>query len=356
MIKNITVIGGGATGHGVAGVMSMRGFDVTLHDDERFKKRFDNIEKLDGIQLRGKVRGIGKPISVTVDPEKAIRDAELIFIDVMSDRHKEVAKRIAPFVKDGQHILIIPGNLGSFIFRDVFKKMGVRAKVTLTEKEGNFFPCRLSGDAEVTVGMPLNLKGLAASLPSSDTKSVLNSLKGVVDYSANKNVLEGAINAGNVIMHIASTILSSSAIHHQGDSFSLFKYGFIPEVVRCIEEITKERLAVMNACGIPQHMDNPMAMIEKVNNPGKYPENYVFREHMNGPNAIDHRYIHEDCGCGGSLIVSIAKRCGIEVPVLSSFLTIAGAMNGRDYINDGRNLENLGFSMNMTMEEIYDII
>lgn len=36
MIQNITVIGAGSTGHAVAGIMSMRGFHVTLHDDERF--------------------------------------------------------------------------------------------------------------------------------------------------------------------------------------------------------------------------------------------------------------------------------------------------------------------------------
>jgi len=356
MIEKIAVIGGGSTGHGVAAVMAMRGFNVTLHDDKRFKSRFASIEKLGGILLRGKVQGIGKPSLVTTEPEEAIKDAELIFVNVMSDRHEEIAKRIAPFVRDGQHIMIIPGNLGSFAFRKVFDEMGVNANITLTEKEGNFFPCRLSGESEVTVGMPLNLKGLVASLPSKDTLRVLKDLEGVVEYSPNRNVLEGAINAGNVIMHIASTVLSSAAIHHQGDSFSLFKYGFIPETVKCIEKISKERLDVMEACGLPQHADNPMAMIEKVNNPDAYPENHVFREHMNGPNAIDHRYLHEDCGCGGSLIVSIGNRCNIATPVLTSFLIIAGTMNNRDYIKGGRNLENLGFSEEMTMEEIYNSI
>ena len=33
------------------------------------------------------------------------------------------------------------------------------AKVTLTEKDGELLPCRLSAPAEVTVGLPLSLKG-----------------------------------------------------------------------------------------------------------------------------------------------------------------------------------------------------
>ena len=173
MIQNITVIGAGSTGHAVAGIMSMRGFHVTLHDDERFSDALNAVKELGFIQLRGKIRGIGSPAKITTDPADAIHGAEAIFVHVPSDRHEEIARRIAPYVEDGQHILIIPGNLGSFIFRKVFQEMGVTAKVTLTEKEGNFCPCRLTAPAEVTVGMPLNLKGKVASLPASDTERVL---------------------------------------------------------------------------------------------------------------------------------------------------------------------------------------
>lgn len=352
MLKRLTVIGGGSTGHGVAGVMAMRGFEVTLHDDQRFADRFETIRQLGGIQLRGMVRGMGMPAKITTDPAEAVKGAQAIFIHVMSDRHEEIARRIAPHLEDGQHIVIFPGNLGSFIFRRVFEEMGVAARVTVSEKEGNFFPCRLSGAAEVTVGLPLNLKGKIAALPSSDTEAVIKALEGVVEYTANQNVFEGAINAGNVINHIASTILSSSAIQHQGNEFSLFKYAFTPAAVNCTTKIRQERLAVMEAMGMPEH-GNPMGMIEKVNNPEKHPENEVFRNHMDGPNALDHRYLHEDCGCGCAFAVSVGKRCGVETPVLAAFVTVAGAINDRDYLADGRTLENLGFPQGMTMEEIY---
>ncbi len=353
MVERITVIGAGATGHGVAAVMSMRGFQVTFYDDERYAHCFEEIKKAGGIQLRGKVRGTGMPAKMTTDVEEAIKGAEVIFIDVMSDRHEEIALRIAPYVEDGQHILIIPGNLGSFIFRRVFKEQNVQAKVTLTEKEGNFFPCRLSDGAEVTVGMPLNLtKGKVASLPSSDTARVLEALDGVVGYSANDNVFEGVLNAGNVINHIASTVLSAAEIDHKGKDFSLFKYAFTPSVVNCIKKIRMERKAVIEAAGMKEH-GNPTSMIERIQHLEEHPEIHTFYNTMDGPCALDHRYLHEDCGCGGAFTVSVAKRLGIETPVLSSFLGVAGAINDRDYLNkDGRTLENLGFPENMTLEEI----
>ena len=352
MIERITVIGAGSTGHAVTGVMSMRGFKVTLHDDERFSEQLNAVKELGFIQLRGKIRGVGTPANVTTDPAEAVRGAEAIFVHVPADRHEEIARRIAPFVEDGQHIMIIPGNLGSFIFRKVFQEMGVTAKVTLTEKEGNFCPCRLSAPAEVTVGNPLNLKGKVASLPASDTESVLKALEGVVEYSANENVFEGVINAGNVINHVASTVLSAAEIDHKGDKYSLFKYAFTPSVVHCISKIREERKAVIEAMGMTEH-GNPMGMINKVLNLEEHPEVRTFYENMDGPYALDHRYLHEDCGCGGAFAISVAKRLGMKMPVLEAFLGVAGAINDRDYINGGRTLENLGFPEGMTLEEIY---
>ena len=355
MIQKITVIGAGSTGHAVAAIMSMRGFQVTLHDDERFSDALNAVKELGFIQLRGRIRGSGSPALITTDPAQAVRGAQTIFVHVPADRHEEIARRIAPYLEDGQHILIIPGNLGSFIFRSVFRELGVTAKVTLTEKEGNFCPCRLTAPAEVTVGMPLNLKGKVASLPASDTERVLKALDGVVEYTANRNVFESVINAGNVINHVASTVLSAAEIDHRGSGYSLFKYAFTPSVVHCIRKISEERAAVIAAMGMTVH-GAPMGMIDKVLHLDEHPEVHVFYEYMDGPSALDHRYLHEDCGCGGAFAVSVARRLGLEMPVLSSFLGVAGAINDRDYLRDGRTLENLGFPEGMPLDEIYQQI
>ena len=37
MIKNITVIGGGSTGHAAAAIYSNKGFNVTFYDNENYK-------------------------------------------------------------------------------------------------------------------------------------------------------------------------------------------------------------------------------------------------------------------------------------------------------------------------------
>ncbi len=352
MMERITVIGAGSTGHAATAVLAQRGLKVTFHDDERFADALNAVKEIGFITLRGKAHGIGAPDKITTDPEEAVRGAEAIFVHVPADRHEEIARRIAPYLEDGQHIMIIPGNLGAFIFRKVFQEMGVTAKVTLTEKQGNFCPCRLSAPAEVVLGSPPN-KGKVCSLPASDTERVLKDLEGVVEYKANKNVFEGAINSGNVINHVASTILAAAEIEHKGKDFSLFKYAFTPATIRCISKIRDERKAVIDAMGMTEH-GNPLDMCEKVQNIDAYPASKVFYENMDGPCALDHRYLHEDCGCGSAFAISVGKRLGIEMPVLSAFVGVAGAINDRDYMKEGRTLENLGFPEGMTLEEIYE--
>ncbi|MCD7806993.1 MAG: NAD/NADP octopine/nopaline dehydrogenase family protein [Lachnospiraceae bacterium] len=352
MFQKLTVIGGGATGLTAAGYFSMLGLDVTLYDSEAYASILNSVTQAGGILMRGAIRGFGTPRKVTMNPAEAIPEAEVIFVDVMSDRHEEVARVIAPYLHDGQHILIMPGNLGSFIFRRVFKEMNISADVTVSEKEGNFCPCRLSDQAEVTVGMFRGAGGLISSLPASDTQRAIEAMEGPCHFKAGKNVLEGTLEAGNVIMHIGSTLLSATAIDHQQNEFSLFKYAFTPSTVTLTAKIREERLQVIEACGFTEHLNN-MGMIDKLLHPQDHPENHYFRDYMDGPYAVNHRYLNEDCSCGGALAVSMGRRLGFEMPLMTSLLTIAGAINGRDYLKEGRTLENLGFDESMTLEEIF---
>lgn len=349
MIEHITVIGAGSTGHAAAAIYSMKGFEVTLYDNQNYEKELNKVKELGSIELRGKVRGIGNVAHVTMDPAEAVKDAELIAVHVMSPRHEEVARAIAPYVHDGQHILIVPGNLGAFVFRKVFDEMGVTAKVTLTDQEGNLCPCRLTGDAEVTVGMPLKPKRIA-SLPASDTAGVITALEGVWEFKANKNVFECALNANNVVMHIGTSVLSASKIESMGEDFVLFQHGFTPAGVRVGHLIREERLQVMNALGVEEHA-NPLGMYDKVTHADEHPEINVFMT-LAGPDCVKHRYLTEDCSCGAAILLSFAKRLGLEMPVLSAFVNVAGIITEEDYMATGRTLENLGFGAEMTIEEI----
>ena len=52
----------------------------------------------------------------------------------------------------------------------------------------------------------------------------------------------------------------------------------------------------------------------------------------------------EDTRLGLSLLSSVGKWAGVEMPLVNGFLAIASAITGRDLYGEGRTLENLGIS------------
>ena len=349
MIKYITVIGGGSTGHAAAAHLTGKGFEVTLCDNENFKAELDAVKEA-GVMLRGRAgRGIYPLARVTHDFKAAVESAELLFICVPAARHAEIAERIAPYMQEGQSVLILPGNLASFIFRDVFKKYNVPESVIIAEMEGNLCPCRLTAPAEVTVGLPIRAKKIAA-LPGRRTSEFMERNEGVLDFIANKNVLEGALLSDNYVLHIGTTLLASSTVDSMGEDFILFQHGLTDYAVHCTEAIRQERIRLLEKFGLKER-DSATEFFEELRDWKNHPEYAVFRT-LKGPDSLHHRYVEEDATACASMALSCAKRLGIEMPVLQSVITLASAVNEKDYYKEGRTLENSGFGPELTMEEI----
>ena len=252
MIKQITVIGGGSTGHAASAFLTAKGFEVTLCDHEGFERELRQVEEAGGILLHGRAgRGIYMPARVTHDFKLAVESAQLIMVCVPAARHGEVAERIAPWMKGGQSVLIVPGNLGSFLFQETFKRCNVPEDVIIAEMEGNLCPCRLSPPAEVTVGLPIRTKKVAA-LPGSKTAEFIERNQGVLDFAANRHVLEGALLSDNYVLHIGTSLLASSTIDQMGEEFILFQHGLTDYAVHCTECIRQERIRLLAQFGLEE--------------------------------------------------------------------------------------------------------
>lgn len=354
MISRITVIGGGSTGHAATALLSQKGFEVTLCDHEGFGTELNSVRGNGGILLRGYAgRGIAHPACITHNFQNAVKNAELILICVPAIRHEEVAKRIAPYMEENQSVLILPGNLGSFIFRKVFEEYEVAESVILAEMEGNLCPCRLTAPAEVTVGLPVRTKKVA-TLPGDRISEFMRRNEGVLDFSENNNVLEGAILSDNYVLHIGSSLLASSTIEQMKEKFILFQHGLTDYAVSLTETVRQERLSLLKRMGLNER-SSATEFFEELRDWENHPEYEVFRT-LEGPDSLKHRYIEEDAVTCAAMTLSCAKRLGLNMPVLRSILTIASAVNGKDYYAEGRTLENLGYDENMTMEDIFSKI
>ena len=350
MIQNITIIGGGSTGFAATAWLTAKGFKVTLCDNESFLPILDEIEKNNGILLRGKAgrRGLFKPEKVTCDPAEAIPGAELIIICVPAKRHEEIAEFIAPYVTAGMDILISPGNLGSFVFRDVFERRRVSG-VRLSELEGNICPCRITGPAEATVGLPIRKKRIAC-LQGGLTGKVIARLDGVFEFEANRNVFECALLSDNFVLHIGTCLLSAARIEQLGKEFIMFQHALTPASIDLAAAVQIERKALLARLGLKER-DSASEFFEELIDHKNHPEYSVFRT-LDGPDSIQHRYIDEDSRACAALALSLAERFGIKMPVLGAIVTIAGTLNGLDYLEIGRTLRNLGFADDLSGDEI----
>jgi len=350
MIKKITVIGGGSTGLAATAWLTAKGFEVTLCDNERFSPILDEIVKNEGILLRGRAgyRGLFKPVKVVCDPAEAIPGAELILICVPSGRHLEVAEFIATYVKSGQDILITPGNLGSFIFRDVFVRRGIRG-VRISELEGNICPCRITGPAEVTVGLPTKRKRIAC-LQGGQTETVIERLEGVFRFEANRNVFECALLSDNLVLHIGACLLSTTGIEQMGEKFATFRHALTPPSICLAAAVQQERKALITKLGFEER-DSACEFLKELADWENHPEFSVFRT-FDEPDRARHRYTNEDSRVCAAFALSLASRLGVDMPVLNAIIKLAGTLNGVDYMKTGRTLENLGFTGDMSVEEI----
>ena len=353
MFRTISIFGGGSTGHAAAAYFTLKGFEATLCDTEEFAPRFQAIRDSGGILLRGKERGFAPIHCVTHDLAAAAAGGDLLIISVVACRHEEIARAIAPHLHDGQHILISPGNLGSFVFRRVFAELGVKADVTLAELEGNLFPARLTGGAEATVGMPFRAKSFAA-LPASDNQRVIDAYAGCIEMVPCVNVFDCAINSNNFVTHLGATILSACSIDQKGSKFNLFTDGLTPASIRLAELASEERRRVIAAMGYEEHSD-PMVHMNRLLDPEHNPQLDVFLT-LDGPYDTAHRYLTEDGLCAGAFAVSAAHRLGVPVPLLEALVVMAGQLNGQDYLAHGRTLENLGYPPNLSLPQIIETL
>lgn len=349
MSKQIAVIGSGGTAYGAAATFTALGHHVTLADVPARSDRLEDVRTQGGILLRGSgVRGQYLPEVITTDVADAAAKNEIVLVAAQAGRHPQLARAIAPGVHDGQVIVLVPGNAGSLIFDKVFREAGVHRDAVLLELQGNLFPNRRTGPAEVNSGGKLRKKR-AAAFPAKDTEKAIERLRGVLEIEPAKNVFETTINTPNSINHLTGTLLNAAQIEKAGSGFHLFLDGLTPSVFTGLDAAYAEEKAVLEKLGYFVQ-PNPAGHLRLVAEYGQHPELDIFRS-LAGPDALTNRYITEDASVGVALLISLARKVGVPVPYNEALVTIASTLNQTDYYAGGRTLENFGLA-ELSIEEI----
>jgi opine dehydrogenase len=284
----------------------------------------------------------------TTDLGEAIAGAEVIVIPLPATTQEALAENCAPYWQTGQVVFLPPGTFGSYIYLKAARDAGNQADVTFCETGTLPYLARKHGPAYVVIsGYGKHLP--TGCLPARNSEKALAKLALV--YPAIRPIedgLSGALmNAGGII-HPPLIIMNAGPLEHF-ERWDIHNEGTQPSIRRTTDALDAERMRLREQLGYgPPHYpladhyakEGPEWMYgrgahEKLTDSGDWREHIVLTEH---------RYMLEDARLGLSLLSSVGKWAGMEMPLTAGFLAIASAITGRNLYAEGRTLENLGIA------------
>jgi opine dehydrogenase len=347
MAEKCTVLGAGHGGKAMAAHLALMGADVAL-----WNRTFEHIaimKKRGGIELEsaeGGPHGFGKLSLVTSDIEQAIAHAQVIMVVLPSSAHADVAKAAAPFLKDGQIVILHPGRtLGALEFAKVIRDVGCTADVTVAEAETFIYASRADGPAQARIFRIKEAVPLAA-LPSSRNELVLESIQHAYpQFIDGVDVLHTGLNNMGAIFHPALTLLNAGWIEHTHGDYQFYIDGVTPSVARVLEVLDRERVTVASSLGIRARTSlewlklaydtDGVDLHEAIQNqPGYYG--------IKAPTTLNHRYLFEDVPMSMVPMASLGKRFGVSVLGMESIIKLGSIIHRTDYWRRGRTVERLG--------------
>ncbi len=353
---NITVVGAGHGGKAMAAHLALMGYPTVLYN--RTPENVAAIKELGGIYLEsydGGPRGFGALKLVTSNIAEALDKATLVMVVVPSSAHADIAKSCAPYLVDGQTVILHPGRTcGAIEFSKVIRDNGCSADVTIAEAETFLYASRSDGPAQARIFRIKEAVPLAA-LPSNRNQQVLDLIRKVyLQFIDGGNVLQTGMNNMGAIFHPALTILNSGWIETTHGDFQFYIDGVTGSVARVLESLDRERVTVAASIGIRARTGMEWLKLsydavgedlnEAIHNqPGYYG--------INAPPTLNHRYIFEDVPMSLVPIASLGQRYGVAVSGIDAIIKLASIIHRTDYWRRGRTIEKLGIN-NLSTDEL----
>ncbi len=339
----IAVIGAGNGGQAIAGYLAMQDYVVALYDI--VEEKIDELKKLGGIELEGRIKGFGRVGCITTDIEEAVRCAEIIMVTTVANAHRAVAKSLAPFVEEGQVIILNPGRTcGALVFKQTLTDCGCTKRYYLGEAQTLVYACRVVENGKVNV-IGIKDEVLLSGLPAADTDYILEKINSIYpSFMKTDNVLRTSLENIGAMFH-PCVLLFNAATIERNEVFWFYR-DMTEQVAEFIEKFDAERLAVGRAYGI-----DLLGVKDWIKFAYKDTEGDTLCERMRynpayhdikSPSTIFTRQLTEDIPTGVLPIMQLGKAAGVETPLLESMVHICEALLNMDLHTNGRSLKNLG--------------
>ncbi|WP_185903634.1 NAD/NADP octopine/nopaline dehydrogenase family protein [Hathewaya massiliensis] len=334
----IAVLGAGNGGIAISTYLEEKGIKTTVWN--RTEDRIKNIEDNNNIVEVTKVEENSvnniRITKLTNDIESAICNAKYIFVVTPGNAHIDIAKIVAPFIREDQVFILMPGRTyGSLVFSEKIKELRGFCP-TCIETQTILHACRINKNK-------LYIHGLKAKVLYSHfdklEKEHIDYIQSIIpEFVYEEDYFKVTLNNIGALLHPIPTILNLARIE-SGSKFKYYTEGFSPTVVKYIENVDAERKIVCEKIGCQyislltwlnrEYGSSGASVYESINEIEAY-------KNIASPDTIEHRYIYDDISTGLVPIYYTGKEFGIELKYIKAVIDFASLLMDYDFINLGR--------------------
>lgn len=339
------VLGAGHGGLAVAGHLGLMGFSVRLW--ARNPSSLSAVADAGGVFLEGAEAGFGR-VYTYESLEAALYGVGVVLVALPASAHGELARQCAPYLTDGQYVLLMPGRTGGAMeFTTELRRYGCTADVVVGEAQTFIYASRKVGPNRARIH-GIKRQVLAAALPACRTHELLEAIwPAYPQFMPARWVWKTSLDNIGAIFHPAVALLNAARIESTGGAFRHYVDGITPAVAALLEQLDGERLAVARALGVgAQSAREWLSEAYGVDAPTLYEAIQATPAYagVGAPSTLETRYIWEDVPTGLVPISSLAQALGVSTPMIDNMIQLASVMCQHDFRLTGRTLERLGMA------------
>ncbi|WP_068250528.1 NAD/NADP-dependent octopine/nopaline dehydrogenase family protein [Janibacter corallicola] len=353
----IAVLGGGHGCYAAAADLGEQGHEVRLW--RRSAEQFGALLERPVLTLKDEDGSREVTIAgACTDIAEALAGADLVLIPSPAVAQRDIAAEMAPHLVDGQVVFLPPGTFGSWVMSEIVRESGNTATVAWAETGTLPWLARKHGDTVI------NISARATRLPTgvypaADTDRALEVIgKAFPSVERCEDALSGALMNAGPIIHPPLILMNAGPLEHF-PAWDIHNEGTQPSIRAVTTALDHERIRVREALGygtphfpLADHYENDQWMYGDTSSHAKLVDSGDWREKID---LHEHRYMREDTALGLAFLVSVAAWAGVDVPVASGLLALAGAVVGEDLRQSGRTLGSLGLA-GLTRDQLTSLL
>jgi opine dehydrogenase len=348
--KRFAVLGSGNGGRAFCAQIAAKGYPVVMYEPLEATADYQRLKEEKKMFLEGDIQAGGVLHDVTMDIQEAVDDADVIFVVVPSFAHRPIFEKMIPNLKDGQHIIIVPGNYGGFLLKKMMATVN-SCNVVISETASLPYACRIRTHNTVMIHKK-KYKLKVASSPLSANKAaveIMNDVfEGFIQYFSGANLLEIDLDNLNQTLHPMPVLLNYGEIEKRPDTFRHYMDGVTPLVAEQMLAMDNERLALGRALKLDLMATMDQLKMYYGNNDTDNYYDYVNSPESPYTDIVGHnvrsRYLTEDVPCLHVPSLELAAIVGVDMPVTRVCVQLVSILHGTDYSREGITLKKIGLA------------